>query len=123
MTKKKILAVDDEPEVLALLAKRLLSAGYDVITATNGVDAVELAKKERPALIVLDILMPGMDGSETAAALHEDPNTKTIPILFLTCLFTKREEQCEGHEVGNNFFIAKPYDPADLLAEISKIIG
>ncbi|HAJ56928.1 MAG TPA: two-component system response regulator [Candidatus Omnitrophica bacterium] len=123
MSKKKILAVDDELEVLTLLEKRLSSAGYDVVTATNGKEAVELAKRERPALIVLDILMPGMDGSETAAVLHDDPNTKDIPILFLTCLFTKREEQFEGHEVGHNFFIAKPYDPADLLTEITKIIG
>jgi len=123
MSKKKILAADDELEVLTLLEKRLSSAGYDVVTATNGKEAVELAKRERPALIVLDILMPGMDGSETAAVLHDDPNTKDIPILFLTCLFTKREEQFEGHEVGHNFFIAKPYDPADLLTEITKIIG
>ncbi|MBI5873007.1 MAG: response regulator [Candidatus Omnitrophica bacterium] len=123
MHKKKILAVDDEPEVLVLLEKRLLSAGYDVLTASNGKDALDLARKERPALIVLDILMPDMDGTETAAKLHNDPNTKDIPILFLTCLFTKREEQCEGHEVGHNFFIAKPYDPADLLGEIAKILG
>jgi len=122
MNKKKILAVDDEAEVLVLLKKRLESAGYEVITASNGAAAIELARKELPSLIVLDILMPGLDGSETAAALHNDPVTKDIPILFLTCLFTKREEQLEGHEVGHNFFIAKPYDPKELLNEISRII-
>lgn len=122
MEKKKILAVDDETEVLILLKKRLESAGYEVVTASSGAAAIELAKKEHPSLIVLDILMPGLDGSETAAALHNDPDTKDIPILFLTCLFTKREEQREGHEVGHNFFIAKPYDPKELLDEISKII-
>ena len=122
MDKKKILAVDDEVEVLILLKKRLESAGYEVATASSGAAAIELAKKEHPSLVVLDILMPGLDGSETAAALHNDPDTKDIPILFLTCLFTKREEQREGHEVGHNFFIAKPYDPQELLDEISKII-
>ena len=122
MPKKKILAVDDEPEVLALLEKRLVSSGYEVVTSTSGKDAVNLAKTLHPALIILDILMPGMDGSETAAALHNDPLTKDIPVLFLTCLFTKREEKLEGHEVGRNFFVAKPYEPAELLSEISKIL-
>ncbi len=120
---KKILAVDDEAEVLSLLEKRLVAAGYEVVTATNGKDAIAIAKRDLPALIVLDILMPGMDGSETAAKLQDDPKTRNIPVLFLTCLFTKREEHLEGHEVGRNFFVAKPYEPQELLSEISKLIG
>lgn len=123
MAKKKILAVDDEVDVLELLDKRLSASGYEVIKATNGQEAIELAKREEPALIILDILMPGMDGSEIASVMHNDPKTKDIPILFLTCLFTKREERLEGHEVGNNFFVAKPYDPKELVAEIARIIG
>ncbi len=123
MPKKKILAVDDEKEMLALLEKRLLASGYDVFTAANGQDALAIARREQLDLIILDILMPEMDGSETAARLHEDPKTKDIPILFLTCLFTKREEHLEGHEVGKNFFVAKPYEAEDLLGEIKSIIG
>ena len=123
MGKKTILAVDDEPEMLSLLEKRLMTAGYEVLTATNGKEAIEVAKREVPALIILDILMPGMDGSETAAILHEDPKTRNIPIFFLTCLFTKREERLEGHAIGRNFFVAKPYEPSELLAEIAKLIG
>ena len=123
MGKKTILAVDDEPEMLSLLEKRLVAAGYEVLTATNGKEAIEVAKREVPALIILDILMPGMDGSETAAILHEDPKTRNIPIFFLTCLFTKREERLEGHAIGRNFFVAKPYEPSELLAEIAKLIG
>lgn len=122
MFKKKILAVDDEAEVLTLLERRLMSVGYEVLTASNGTDAIEIAKDKVPDLIILDILMPGMDGSETAALLHADPKTKNIPILFLTCLFTKREEEREGHEAGKNFFVAKPYDPRNLLGEISKLL-
>ncbi len=123
MARKKILAVDDEVEVLGLLEKRLEASGYDVFTATNGKDALTIARREMPDLVVMDILMPEMDGSETAAKLHQDPKTKDIPILFLTCLFTKREEHLEGHEVGQNFFVAKPYEPKELLDEISKILG
>ena len=123
MLNKKILAVDDEPEVLLLLKKRLVSYRYIVVTPASGKEAIEVAKRELPQLIIMDILMPGMDGSETAAVLRNDPKTKEIPIMFLTCLFTKREERLEGHEVGHNFFVAKPYDPKDLIAEIAKLIG
>ena len=123
MASKKILAVDDEVDVLELLDKRLTASGYEVLKATSGQEALALAKREAPALIILDILMPGMDGSEIASLLHSDPKTKDIPILFLTCLFTKREERLGGHEVGNNFFVAKPYDPKELVAEIARIIG
>lgn len=123
MARKKILAVDDEVDVLELLKKRLEASGYEVLTSTNGSDAIGIAKREKPALIILDILMPVMDGSQIAAVLHDDPKTKNIPILFLTCLFTKREEHLEGHEIGKNFFIAKPYEPKELVDEIAKIIG
>jgi len=123
MAKKKILAVDDESDVLDLLKKRLEASGYDVLTATNGHDAIHIAQREVPALIILDILMPEMDGSQIAAILHDDPKTKEIPVLFLTCLFTKREEHIEGHEVGKNFFVAKPYEPKELINEIARIIG
>jgi len=119
---KKILAVDDDPSVITLLEKRLVASGYDVLTASNGLDALAIARRELPALIILDILMPELDGSETAARLHEDPKTKNIPILFLTCLFTKREELAEGHQLGPNFFLAKPYNPQELLDEIALLI-
>ncbi len=123
MDKKKILIVDDEPDVLLLLFERLTKAGYQVLKAASGKEAIEIAGKKAPDLIVLDIAMPGMDGSETATILRSDPKTKAIPILFLTCLFTKQEEKMCGHLLGQNFFIAKPYDAAELLGEIEKRIN
>jgi two-component system sensor histidine kinase/response regulator len=123
MDKKKILIVDDEPDVLLLLFERLTKAGYQVLKAASGKEAIEIAGKKAPDLIVLDIAMPGMDGSETATILRSDPKTKEIPILFLTCLFTKQEEKMCGHLLGQNFFIAKPYDAAELLGEIEKRIN
>ena len=123
MLKKKVLAVDDEPEVLSLLEKRLSSAGYEVLTASNGPEALEIARAQRPDLIILDILMPEMDGSQVACQLRQDKKTKGIPVIFLTCLYTKREEHAAGHAVGTNLFLAKPYEPAELLAEIARLIG
>jgi CheY-like chemotaxis protein len=120
MEKKKVLIVDDEPDVLKLLGERLSKAGYDVIKASSGKEAIDEATKELPDLIILDIAMPGMDGSEVAAFLRNDPKTKNIPVLFLTCLFTKQEEKVCGHMLGQNFFVAKPYDVAELLSEIQK---
>lgn len=120
MEKKKILIVDDEPDVLMLLGERLAKAGYDVIRASSGKQAIEAVEKDHPNLIILDIAMPEMDGSEVASILAQDPKTKNIPILFLTCLFTKQEEKVCGHVLGQNFFIAKPYDVGELLGEVEK---
>lgn len=120
MEKKSILIVDDEPDVLLLLGERLSKAGYEILKAKTGQEAIESAIKNSPNLIILDIAMPGMDGSEAATILRNDPKTKDIPILFLTCLFTKQEEKTCGHLLGQNFFIAKPYDVAELLREIEK---
>lgn len=118
--KKKILIVDDEKDLLAVLEKRLTREGFSVIKADNGEDAITLAKKEKPDLIMLDILMPGMTGEQVAAILKNDVDTKGIPVMFLTCLFTKRDEVEQGHEIGGNVFIAKPYNPEELLKEIKK---
>ena len=120
MDRKTILIVDDEPDVLKLLGERLTKAGYHVLRASNGKDAIETASKQSPDLVILDIAMPGMDGSEVATVLRSGETTKDIPILFLTCLFTKQEEKACGHLLGQNFFIAKPYDVQELLSEIDK---
>ena len=120
---KKILVVDDEPDVLHLLSERLTKEGYSVIKASSGKEAIERATEQNPDLVLLDIAMPGMDGSETATILRSDPKTQDIPILFLTCLFTKQEEKACGHLLGQNYFIAKPYDVPELLSEIEKRVS
>jgi two-component system sensor histidine kinase/response regulator len=115
--KKKILIVDDEVDMLRILRRTLSIAGYSVIKTTNGKDAIIRAKKEHPNLIILDIAMPDMGGGETANILKNDPSTKDIPIIFLTCLLTKDEEE---KDIGSSYFVAKPYDPDKLLKEVSK---
>jgi CheY-like chemotaxis protein len=112
---KKILIVDDEPDTLEVLGKRLEQSGYEVLKASSGPDALNVAKSEKPNLIILDIFMPEMDGGAVAQSLRADPETQSIPIIFLSCLFTKSEEAQEGHQVGENFYVAKPYNPAEFI--------
>jgi DNA-binding response OmpR family regulator len=120
--KKKILVVDDEKDVLFMLEKRLTAEGYSVITTTNGTNAVALAKSQHPDIIILDVLMPGMDGGEVAAKLNEHPLTRSIPVIFLTALLTKTEEYQRNHTISSNITFAKPFDTEELLAQIKGLL-
>jgi len=107
---KTILVADDDPVVLKLLAHDLTAAGYVVIQAENGEAAVRLAKRERPDLVVLDIMMPGMDGGDAGQALKDDASTCHIPVVYLSSLVTTRVDR-----KGEHVLLGKPYHPADLL--------
>ncbi|MFH1441487.1 MAG: response regulator [Candidatus Omnitrophota bacterium] len=119
MEKKKILIIDDEQEVLGLLEKRLSWAGYSVVKADNGIEALALAKSQNPDLIILDIMLPGMGGEEVGQKLKLNPDTKHIPIIFLTCLVSRDEQTIIDSNAGNSI-IAKPYEADELLSEIKK---
>ena len=123
MHKKKILIVDDEKDALYILEKELTARGYSVIAADNGNDALNLAKSEHPDLIILDIWMPDMDGSEVAARLKKDFITKDIPVIFLTCLFQKREGEEQGRVVAGSVLIAKPYSIRGLATQIRELLA
>ena len=116
---KKILIADDEKDVLMVLEKRLSDAGYGVVKAENGEDAVTTARSEHPDLIILDVMMPGMDGAGVADILKHDKTTKDIPIIFLTCLLTKEEAE-ERCTIEGGCFVAKPFDTDKLLEIIDK---
>jgi CheY-like chemotaxis protein len=122
MNEKKILLVDDEKDVLLTLGKRLASEGYTVITANNGCDAITLAKSKSPDIILLDILMPDMEGGEVAERLRDYPGTKNIPVIFLTALLSKTEEHKSNHLVAGNITLAKPIDTGELLMQIKKLL-
>ena len=118
----KILVVDDEEDMLLMLEKRLTAEGYSVITTTNGTNAIALAKSQHPDIIILDVLMPGMDGGEVAAKLKEHPLTRNIPVIFLTALLTKTEEYQENRTIGSNITFAKPLDTEELLTQIKGLL-
>jgi len=122
MDRKNILIVDDEKDVLKVLEKELTGRGYFIITAVNGEDAIRLARSKQPDLIILDVLMPGMDGPEVAIKLKENPLTKDIPVMFLSCLYPKKEEIQKGHMVGVQVMFAKPYDPDELVGMIEELL-
>jgi len=122
MKKPIILIVDDEEDVLLMLEKRLTSEGYSVITTTKGTNAIALAKSQHPDIIILDVVMPGMDGGEVAAKLKEHPLTRSIPVIFLTALLTKTEEYEGDHTVSSNITFSKPFDTEELLAKIKELL-
>jgi len=121
-----VLIVDDEEEILHLLEIELSSEGYRVIKARNGHEAVKKAKDFLPQVMVLDILMPDLDGGQVMRLLKSDPVTQNIPVLFLTAVLTKEEEKSIhiGVTADNRSYpaIAKPFDVKELLAEVDKLM-
>lgn len=122
MRKGKILAVDDEVYILHILDFSLEAEGFEVITASNGELCVERARQERPDLIVLDIMMPVLDGYETCRRLKADPLTKDIPVILLTAKGRDVDKRL-GFEVGASEYIVKPFSPSRLIERIYEIIG
>ena len=115
---KKILIVDDDPVTLEMLEKILVLEGYWVSKATNGKEALYIANEYKPDLIILDIVMPIMDGTEAMEHLEKNPRTKNIPVLCLTSLISKNEEF--ENNTSNRRFLAKPIEKEKLINEIEK---
>jgi len=124
MAKKKILIVDDEPALCRSLKLNLEETGdYEVMTETKGTNAKNVANQFKPDLIVLDFIMPDMDGSEVANQLQRDPGTNSIPFIFLTAIASKEDTGEQGDIIGGNFFLAKPVTTQLLVEAIEKNIG
>ena len=119
--KQKILVVDDEPDIVELIAYNLKREGYQVYTASNGQEAVTTAKKVMPDLIILDVMMPKMDGIEACRIMRAMPEFKSTFMVFLTA---RSEEYSEiaGFNVGADDYIAKPIKPRALLSRINAIL-
>jgi DNA-binding response OmpR family regulator len=117
----KILLVDDEPAVRMMVARRLQSEGYKVVTAEDGERALAMAESEHPDVILLDIMLPKMDGNGVAAVLHEQASTRDIPVIFMTCLVNNGEARGMGYMSGGNHIMGKPIDSVDLLRLIREV--
>jgi len=121
MLKEKILVVDDEEDILELLKYNLSREGYQVFCTTSGEKTLSLVKTETPDLIVLDLMLPGMDGLEVARQLKDNPHTKNVPIVMLTA---KGEEAdiVTGLELGADDYVTKPFSPRILLARVRAVL-
>ncbi len=122
--KKKVLLIDDEKDLCFFLKANLENTGeFDVIVSNRGDKGIKLAQREKPDLILLDILMPGMSGDEVAEILLENPATAKIPIIFLTAMVTKEEiGDVALKKRGGRNFIAKPITTEELVGAIKKVL-
>lgn len=124
MATKKILVVDDEAGFARLLKLNLEGTGkFEVQTENKGSQALNTARSFRPDLILLDIIMPDMDGSEVANRLKNDPATRNIPILFLTALVKDKEVETTSGAIGGHLFLAKPITTDELVQSIDRTLG
>ena len=120
-SKNKILLVDDEADILEFLSYNLKKEGYRVFTANNGKEAVTVAKKENPDVIILDVMMPDMDGIETCREIRDLPGLKDVMIAFLTAR-NEDYSQIAGFEVGADDYINKPIKPRVLISRIKALL-
>ncbi|OGS44843.1 MAG: hypothetical protein A2539_03700 [Elusimicrobia bacterium RIFOXYD2_FULL_34_15] len=117
----KIIIADDDIEILELIKTALENDGHSIIGYNNGFDAYEAIVKEKPDLVVLDVMMPRMNGYEVCEKLRETPSTKTIPIVMLTAQ-SQIKDKITGLKLGADDYITKPFDPLELAARVESII-
>jgi two-component system, OmpR family, phosphate regulon response regulator PhoB len=118
---ERVLVVDDEQDIVALVTYHLVKAGFRISTASTGPDAVAQARQERPALIVLDLMLPGMSGFEVLEQLRGDENTRDVAVLMLTA---RKEEpdRIRGLSLGADDYLTKPFSPQELVLRVAAIL-
>ena len=125
--KKRILVVDDEPDMVDMLKTALETASFDVITGSDGEQAVTKARAERPDAVILDLMMPGKNGFDACKELKNDPATASIPVLVLTAigqhLTDTKYAKDMGLQLESEDFIKKPVDPAVLVDRLRSLLG
>lgn len=119
--REKILIVEDEKDIIKMLEYNLKKEGFKVIDARDGEDALDLALREYPDLILLDLMLPGMDGLEVCKALKKEAKTSSIPIIMLTAK-GQESDKVVGLELGADDYITKPFSPRELVARIKAVL-
>ena len=119
---KRILICDDDPVILRLLQVNLELEGYDVLLAHHGERAIEVATAEHPDLVILDIMMPKLDGYQTCERLKANDETKDIPVVFLSAKAQETDIE-RGKEYGVAEYLTKPFDPNDLIDVVERLIN
>lgn len=119
---KKILAVDDERHIVRLVQVNLERAGYHVVTAFDGKEALEKVEAENPDLVVLDVMMPYMDGFEVLQTLRKNPNTRDLPVIMLTAK-AQDADVFRGWQSGVDCYLTKPFNPMELIAFVKRIFS
>ena len=121
MAKQKILVVDDEEDILELVRYNLAKEGFDVVCASSGEEAIPICQKQKPAVVILDLMLPGVDGLEICRTLKSDTKTRGIPVVMLTA---KGEESdiVLGLELGADDYVTKPFSPRVLLARVRAVL-
>ncbi|MBI1892387.1 MAG: response regulator [Burkholderiales bacterium] len=119
---KKVLICDDEPNIVESVSYVVKSSGYQFLIAENGASALELAKKERPDLMILDVRMPKLSGNQVCEMLKDDAKTRDIHVIVLTA-YGQPQDQAFSLACGADDFMVKPFSPRELGAKIRKILG
>lgn len=117
----RVLVVDDEPDIIALVVYHLAKAGYRVSSATSGSDALQLAKRDRPSLIVLDLMLPGLSGFDVLAQLRADERTEKLAVLMLTAR-KDEPDRIRGLQLGADDYLTKPFSPQELVLRVGAIL-
>jgi DNA-binding response OmpR family regulator len=117
-----ILIADDDPDILALVSFRLERAGYEVVQARNGEEAVQVALARRPDLAVIDVMMPRIDGYEATRQLRQQEETSRMPIILLTAR-VQEEDIARGFDAGADDYVRKPFSPQELGSRVQAALG
>ncbi len=120
MAVKKILVVDDEPQLLDMIKMRLEASGYEVVCAADGQEALDYVSRYSPDLVILDLMLPKIDGYKVCGLLKQDTRYKNIPVIMLTAL-TEEKDNKLSKQVYADGYLNKPFDPKVLLAEIKRL--
>lgn len=122
MTKKKLLIADDEPDIRSLVRMTLTSHKFEIIEASDGIEALKMVKQEFPDLVLLDVTMPGMTGFEVCQEIRSDPALSSTVVVMLTALAQESDLKV-GEEAGADGYFTKPFSPLALMRRVDEILG